>query len=133
MTSRIDLLINSSDRTHGEPEDFRIQLHRPMKVKAIKLKRSIIPSTIHTINANNQMLAVENGSPTPTIVNLAIRAGNYTATELATYLQTALTAHSELQGTWTVAKNSLDSFRLTIHAHLGLIYISQMKITHIVN
>jgi hypothetical protein len=68
MTSRIDLLINSSDRTHGEPEDFRIQLHRPMKVKAIKLKRSIIPSTIHTINANNQMLTAENGSPTTTIV-----------------------------------------------------------------
>ena len=119
MTSRIDLLINSSDRDHGEPEDFRIQLHRPMKVKAIKLKRSIIPNTVHTINANNQILTVENGSPATTVVQLAIRAGNYTATELSTYLQTALNAHSELQGTWTVGKNSLDSFRLTITCSLG--------------
>ena len=119
MTSKIDLLINSCDRTHGEPEDYRIQLHRPMGVKAIKLKRSIVPNTIHTINANNQMLTVENGSPTTTIVNLAIRAGNYTATELSTYLQTALNAHSELQGTWTVAKNIEDSFRLTITCSIG--------------
>lgn len=119
MTSKIDLLINSCDRNHGESEDFNIQLHRPMKVKAIKLKRSIIPNTIHTINANNQMLTVENGSPTTKIVNLAIRAGNYTATELCTYLQTALNAHSELQGTWTVAKNNEDSFRLTITCTIG--------------
>lgn len=119
MTSKIDLLINSCDRTHGEPEDFRIQLHRPMRVRAIKLKRSIVPNTVHTINANNQMLTVENGSPTTKIVNLAIRAGNYTATELSTYLQTALNAHSELQGTWTVAKNIEDSFRLTITCTIG--------------
>lgn len=109
--TRVDLIINSADRAHGTPSDFSVQLHRPVQVRAIKLKRSIIPNTIHTINANNQILRVENGSPTTKTADVVLTAANYTAAELAAHIAAALTSHSDLSGTFTAEKDSTDSYR----------------------
>ena len=117
--SRIDLVINSVDRSHGTPSDFSIQLHRAIKVKAIKLKRSIIPNTIHTINANNQILRVQtaNAASETVTVDVILTAANYTASELATHVSTLLTASAP--GTYTVTKSATDTSRFNFSCSQG--------------
>ena len=117
--SRIDLVINSVDRSHGTPSDFSIQLHRAIKVKAIKLKRSIIPNTIHTINANNQILRVQtaNAASETVTIDVILTAANYTASELATHISTLLTA--SVPGNYTVTKSATDTSRFNFSCSQG--------------
>ena len=105
MVKRL-LLVNSKDRTalSNSSSDFQIAFNRSFNnVRSIKLLSYEIANTIYNVNNyNNSVRLVENGST----INLTLTNGSYTASELATHLQTIMNSATLNGVTYTVSYNS---------------------------
>lgn len=111
-------LIQSKDRTRGTPSDayftklLNLQGMEYMSIKSISFLNNIYP-----INSYNNSLQTVYGT-VPETLNITIAPGNYSATQLASQLQTSLNNASISNGfttTYAVSFNNITS-KITIVA-----------------
>lgn len=94
MNRRSVLFFNSANRSGGSNENFEYVLPTVIpKVKAIKLKRVVIPLTYYPINSNNNSIYWTDGNSVTHTTT--ITSQDYNATELATAIQTALNSDKD--------------------------------------
>jgi hypothetical protein len=107
---RIVLYLDSKHRTSGTASDFSITLASGVnKILEAEIIGAEIPYSFYGITSNNNRLVWTNGSP----VTCTVSPGNYTVTQFASALQTAMNAQ---QPGWTI-EYSPRTYKLTfVHA-----------------
>jgi hypothetical protein len=136
---KITVEVNSQDRSRTQSfnsNNFRWNFRRPLKdVVAIELVSGSIPADLYNVTPdwNNFMFAEGTGAK----VKVTLTPGQYTATEIATELQTRLNAVASIS-TYTVAYSATTK-RLTITGsttttftfffQTGLPYVDTINIT----
>lgn len=91
------LLIRSRDRDSGSSHNFKMVLKNPLKDEEYELVSLIMPNGFYNVNNNNNKIYFNDGSDqTATLTN-----GNYSASSLATEIQTQMNAASSHSFTCT--------------------------------
>ena len=101
---KIDLLIDSRDRNYDNynSNNYIIDLTTEIRnVFSLELVNSIFPNSEYIVNLNNNILYVE--ETIGNIISVEIETGNYTKTELANAIQTALNSNINLSSNYIVS------------------------------
>lgn len=112
-----EIYIDNQKRAYGDTNQFNIILDRALtNVKAIRYIKSQIPKTYYSVNSfNNVLRFVEDVGAQ---FSATIPAGNYTATEFASALKTAMDASSTNVRTYTCTYSSITN-KITISINAG--------------
>lgn len=108
MHSIQSLIINSKNRTSGNPNEFKIQIPPIEGLKKYSLLYANIPNTLYNIDSTNNLIYFNRGGAL--VATLAF--GAYNITDLIAEISTEMSAADAIQ-TYTATYDSL-SFGLTI-------------------
>jgi hypothetical protein len=118
IVRKTTVVVNSRDRqilSYPSTNTFRFVLRRPLKeIVSIELVNGSVPGLIYTINRGWNTFSFQEG---PLVYGVALTPGLYTATTLATELQTRLNALG-LTNTYTCASDPITQ-RLKVTATGG--------------
>ena len=88
---RVNLYINSENRTSGDPENFKLRLNKTISdIHSIHFKACEIPFSYYPVNSSNNLIIFRNNVPSEW--HALLTPGNYTGDELATEIQTQMNA-----------------------------------------
>lgn len=102
------LHINSSQRTGGSPENFKINIRSDLRIsRRFKIANVDIPNTNYPVNNNNNVLEwLDSGA---NLINSTIPVGSYSPTELAAILSTTMSTDSVAGDVVTVTVDNAKS------------------------
>lgn len=105
---KVDLLIDSRDRNTDDYEsnNYIIDLTENIRnIFSIELVNAIMPNSEYIVNLNNNILYVE--ETLGNIIPVEVETGNYTKSELAVAIESALNANISLSSTYSVSNDNV--------------------------